>query len=253
MKKKVDGPSRTSNWGGPVRRLVLLALVLPLFGMTPAVDRPLHAQPDLLQVAAQHPESVVNVIVQKNVSDGRVEDTVTRLGGEITKDLSIINAFAATMPTRSIKDLARADGVGWVSLDGPVKQSSTMAVFTTWAVQSGVQPTIGFTNTAALIDSAPGPNATYGYASNGTVSVAGFESEKTPGNAITKVEAVLQAYVPVQLGNGEDPRITAYVSGQAGTSVVLDHHAFDPNVGQANAGTVYVDITASRKIGRAHV
>jgi serine protease AprX len=246
MKKQVTGPSRTSNWGGPVRQLILLALFLPLFGTTPAVGAPLHVQPALLQAAAQHPGSTMNVIVQKNVADNRVEDTVIRLGGQVTKNLYIINAFAAAVPASSIETLARADGVRWLSLDGPVKQSSISAMFTTWATQPGVQATGGFTNTASLMDSAPGPNGTYAYASNGTVSLAGFESEETPGNAITKVEVVLRAYVPVQLGPDEDPSLTAYVSGQPGTGVVVDHHTFDPYVGQANAGTIYVDITASR-------
>jgi serine protease AprX len=194
----------------------------------------------------QHPDAQVDVIVQKSVSDSQVEDTVTKLGGQITKDLHIINSFAASVPARSIQSLARADGVRWVSLDGPVKESSTQAVFTTWATQAGAQPTTGFNNASAVTDSAPGPNGTFGSGSNGTISVGGFESEKTPGNAITKVEVALQAYVSNQLGNGEDPRITAYVSGQPGTAVILNHHAFDPYVGQANAGLIYVDITASR-------
>jgi hypothetical protein len=246
MKKQVDQPSRASNWGGPVRFMVLLALVMPLFGMPPAAGAPIHAQPALLQAAVQYPDSKLDVIVQKAVTDSRVENTVVRLGGEITKDLQIINAFAATVPSRSIETLARADGVRWVSLDGPVKQSSTLAVFTTWAVQPGIQPTTAFSNTASIIDSAPGPNGTYGYASSGTASFAGFESERTPGNAIIKVEAVLQAYVPVQLSAGDDPRLTAYVSGQPGNTVTLNHHAFDPYVGQANVGTIYIDITATR-------
>jgi serine protease AprX len=78
------------------------------------------------------------------------------------------------------------------------------------------------------------------------LSVAGFESEKTPGNAITKVEVVVKGYVTTPLAAGEDPRVTAFVSGQAGSSVVMDHHGFDALVGQGNAGRVYVDITASR-------
>jgi serine protease AprX len=225
-----------------------LALILSLPGATraPAADAPLRAQAQLLQLSAQHPDAHINVIVQKAVSDSRVEDTVAKLGGEITEDLHIINSFAANVPARSIQSLARADGVRWVSLDGPVKESTTQAVFTTWATQSGAQPTTGFNNASAVIDSAPGPNGTFGSGSNGTISVGGFEAEVTPGNAITRVEVALQAYVSAQLGNGEDPGITAFVGGQPGTVVVLNHHAFDPYVGQSNAGMIYVDITESR-------
>jgi serine protease AprX len=217
-----------------------------MFGTTRAVERLPQAQPQLLQLALQQPNTLVDVIVQKSVSDRRVEDEVLNLGGQITKNLDIINAFVATMPASALPNLARADGVRWLSLDGPVKQSSTLSVFTTWATQQGVQPTSNFTNTAALFDSAPGPNATFGYASNGTVSLAGFESEKTPGNSITRVEVVLQAFASATLGAGEDPRITAFISGLPSTTVTLNHHGFDAFVGPGSVGPIYVDITASR-------
>src|SRR5881275_986281 len=89
--KDVNGPLRTSNWGGPIRQIILLALVLPLFGTTRTVERPLNAQPH--QLVLQNPAAHVDVIVQKSVSDNRVEDQVLNIGGEISKNLDIINAF----------------------------------------------------------------------------------------------------------------------------------------------------------------
>jgi hypothetical protein len=40
----------------------------------------------------------VGVIVQKTVKDTNVEERVIQLGGVVTKDLHIINAFAAELP-----------------------------------------------------------------------------------------------------------------------------------------------------------
>src|SRR5690348_4025841 len=133
MNKQVNGPSLTSNWGGPVRQIALLVLLLPLFGFAPTshanatAQRALRAQTNLIQVAAQHPDWTLSVIVQKESSGDGVEQAAQRLGAHITKDLSIINAFAADIPAGAVDQLAVTDGVRWVSLDGPVKQSSTLA------------------------------------------------------------------------------------------------------------------------------
>ena len=74
-------------------------------------------------MAAERPDATLGVIVQKAVKDTQVESLVARLGGTVTADLHIINAFGATLPARAIAELSRADGVRWVSLDAPVVET----------------------------------------------------------------------------------------------------------------------------------
>jgi serine protease AprX len=64
------------------------------------------------------------VIVQKTVKDDRVEQAVSALGAKVTKDLDIINAFAAEMKAKDVAQLAKTDGVRWVSLDAPTQSSA---------------------------------------------------------------------------------------------------------------------------------
>jgi putative nucleotidyltransferase with HDIG domain len=85
------------------------------------------AQPDLVAIAAQHPEQRVAVIVQKLARDASVERTAARLGALVTTDLHIINAFAAEMPAGAAIELARAAGVRWISLDAPVVRATACA------------------------------------------------------------------------------------------------------------------------------
>ncbi len=67
---------------------------------------------------------MVSVIVQKTGAGNSVEEQVARLGGTVTQDLSIIQAFAADMPAQQVSALARVNGVRWVSLDSEVAQSA---------------------------------------------------------------------------------------------------------------------------------
>src|SRR5438034_965796 len=85
-----------------LRLLVLLALVLPPVASTPIANAAERVQPVLLQMATAHPDSNVDVIVQKATKDGSVEQAVVSMGGKITKDLHIINGFAAHMPGKAV-------------------------------------------------------------------------------------------------------------------------------------------------------
>lgn len=101
----------------------LLALVMAAAFLLPfSSDRsaPLRVHPMVLQVAAANPTDTIAVIVQKNSRDAAVEAVVRQLGGTITKNLTIINAFVAEMPTQQIAQLARVPGVRWISADAPV-------------------------------------------------------------------------------------------------------------------------------------
>ena len=113
-------------WAQRLNLLFALALLLPLMAVAPAqASSPVpNVQPILLQMAAEQPEAMVSVIVQKTARDSRLEDLVTRLGGVVTNDLHIINAFAAEVPGKAVPQLAQADGVRWVSLDAVMTSSA---------------------------------------------------------------------------------------------------------------------------------
>jgi serine protease AprX len=104
---------------------LVVALMLPLVAVAPVQAPSLaqHIQPLLLQMAAEQPEATVGVIVQKAAQDSHLEEVVTSLGGIVTQDLHIINAFAAEMTAEAAVKLARTESVRWVSLDAPVTSS----------------------------------------------------------------------------------------------------------------------------------
>ncbi|NTU64738.1 MAG: S8 family serine peptidase, partial [Chloroflexi bacterium] len=121
--------AKSVNWGGKVKRLNLLVVMALMLSLLMPMAAPLaqsaaRVQPLLLEMAAQQPGQMVSVIVQKSVKDDRVEQAVGALGGLVTKDLHIINAFVAEMKAKDVAQLAKAAGVRWVSLDAPVQSSA---------------------------------------------------------------------------------------------------------------------------------
>ena len=116
---------KSVNWGGkPISLLMIAALILALLPAASPPATALRAQPILLQMAAESPEQTVSVIVQKTAASIGAEDMVAALGGVVTKDLHIINAFAAEMSARAALELARSASVRWVSLDAPVVRAA---------------------------------------------------------------------------------------------------------------------------------
>src|SRR5689334_22699830 len=106
------------------RAITVLAVLLSVVGLahltftlTPAA---LRAQPELLLLAAQQPDRMIDVIVQKALPAESVEQRVAALGGQVTKDLSLIHAIAARLPAAALPELARSVGVRWLSLDAPL-------------------------------------------------------------------------------------------------------------------------------------
>ena len=81
------------------------------------------AQPQLVQMAADQPGALVQVIVQKAAGTTGTEERVSALGGKITQDLRIINAFAAEMSAKDAVQLSEAGDVRWVSLDAGMESS----------------------------------------------------------------------------------------------------------------------------------
>ena len=110
-----------TRWGRAARAFVAAAVAFSVLGAgaTSSVPRQAHAQPLLLEMSARQPDSTVSVIVQKLARNSGVEARVAALGGKVTRDLSIINAFSAQVPARNVAELAKTQGVRWVSLDAP--------------------------------------------------------------------------------------------------------------------------------------
>jgi serine protease AprX len=107
-----------------LRQILQIMIVLTfIFGLMGPLALPVSAEvarahPLLAQLAAEEPDQRVAVIVQKNAAGADLEAKVARLGGEVTRDLHIINAFAAELPATAAMALAQDPGVRWVSLDG---------------------------------------------------------------------------------------------------------------------------------------
>jgi serine protease AprX len=106
--------------------VLLVLLLVALVPVVPQWDSAPRVQPALLELANQKPESQVNVIVQKAGPGTGLEELVTDMGGVVTNDLHIINAFSAALPAKEVLKLARASNVRWVSLDAPVEKSGLL-------------------------------------------------------------------------------------------------------------------------------
>jgi serine protease AprX len=106
--------------------LIALTFVFGLLGPValPARAEVAKAHPLLAQLAAEEPAQRVAVIIQKSAAGADLEAKVARLGGEVTKELHIINAFAAELPAKAAMTLARDPAVRWVSLDAPMERSA---------------------------------------------------------------------------------------------------------------------------------
>lgn len=118
-----------SRFNKPLQILIALILIFGIFSpaAAPSEATPAKAHPLLVEMASVAPEQQVAVIVQKSDKSDQTEALVRRLGGEVTKDLHIINAFAAEMSASAALELARDPGVRWVSLDAPVERSGKPA------------------------------------------------------------------------------------------------------------------------------
>ncbi len=84
--------------------------------------------PEVLSAAGDE----VEVIVQKRASAGHgPEAAVAELGGTFTRDLPLIDGFAATVPTTSISELAATPGIRVISLDGKVRMEEVNSEYGT--------------------------------------------------------------------------------------------------------------------------
>lgn len=236
---------RAINWNVITRLILIVALCLPVASIQATPSLPALVQPELLALIAKEPTALVNVIVQKTTTGRTIEDLTVRLGGQITKDLHIIRAFATQLPAKVVPTLAQAGGVRWVSLDGPMQSTASSAHFTTWSTKTGTAVANGFTNVANMLGTT-GKNNTYGYGSRVKGAFAGFQPEYTPGLAINKLSVGLQLYTPKLLGSTEVLKVTPYVAGQATQSFTVAASTINTFLGTANAGVLNIEVTTAR-------
>lgn len=230
--------------------LAVATVALAVAALAPAaVAAPLAPalEPTLRQVAFREPDAIVPVIVQKaSRFSVDAEATTERLGGTITKRLTIINAFAAEVPAKALLEISSCRDVRAVTLDSGMRQSVGDVTFTTWATSIGTSVATTFENASAMVDSSFGANGTYGSGAKVTGAFGGFNASVTPGYTIQKVEILLHGYVVAPLPAGQDPKLSIVVNGVTGKEITLNHHAFDGLIGPAGAGEAAADITGTR-------
>jgi len=126
MRKTTTRGARGVPWRWAGGLLALGPLLVPGHGQPPAqaaqaAGAPI--EPALAHLAIAQPGSRVRVVVQAQGPNTALRAQVARLGGQVTTDLSLIHAVAATLPARAVATLARTPGVRYVSLDAPTVKS----------------------------------------------------------------------------------------------------------------------------------
>src|SRR5262245_25681706 len=111
-----------------LRALIILTtltmvLTLPLSPSPVAQMAAPRVQPVLLDLAAQRPGSLVDVIVQPSGDLASVRQAITRLGGEVTGSLNLIGALTARIRAVAVLALGQVSGVRWVSYDAPMVET----------------------------------------------------------------------------------------------------------------------------------
>ena len=117
------GVLQSSDWNEVANLVLVAALLLSLMVLRPRPGSRSRAQPVVLELAATRPGEMVSVIVHEAMAESSAEELVARLGGRVTQDLHIVNAFAAELPAQAVLELTRAEGVRWVTLNAPVTRA----------------------------------------------------------------------------------------------------------------------------------
>jgi serine protease AprX len=102
--------------------MLILGLFAPAAGSVSAARAHLH--PLLAKLAIDAPMQTVAVIVQKADPSKQAERVAAALGAKVTKDLHIINAFAAEMTASAARQLAASPMVRWVSPDAKMMSTT---------------------------------------------------------------------------------------------------------------------------------
>ena len=235
--------------------LFIAALIMVATALLPASARTqtsARVHPLILQLAAQAPNETIEVIVQKRDKSVDAETVVQQLGGIVTKDLHIINGFAARLTAQAAQQLGTHASINWVSPDAAVQQATVQqaggpnnAKFTTWTTKIGTVMPNGFSNANNVL-SPVGKNGTYGSGGKVKGAFGGFMPEYTPGLSITKLEVALRFYTAKTLGSTESVKVTPYVGGAAVSTITLSPTQLNQVLGAPKASTLYFDISSLR-------
>uniref|UniRef100_A0A540VDF0 S8 family serine peptidase n=2 Tax=Litorilinea aerophila TaxID=1204385 RepID=A0A540VDF0_9CHLR len=109
------------SWGNAIRWAIMLALILSSVLVAPSPVAANKIQPALLELVNRQPGSTLPIIVQKAGVNQEIESWIRQQGGVITKELPIINAFAAELAGEAVPLLAELPDVRWISLDASVE------------------------------------------------------------------------------------------------------------------------------------
>ena len=99
--------------------LLFCSLLIPTVVAARSSDPP-NVQGYLQTLAATHPDDRVTVIVQKHDHRDTAEQIVLANGGQVMRQLPLINAFTATMTAKAVMQLARSATIKWIALDAPI-------------------------------------------------------------------------------------------------------------------------------------
>jgi len=122
--------------------LIIASMLFTVVGSPPQPASTTKAQPILVELAAQDPGQLVRVIAQKTDGAQAAEAQVAKLGGKVTQDLRIINAFAAEMSAQAAVKLARSEAVRWVSMDAKMESTACTQCIDTKNLMSAYISTI---------------------------------------------------------------------------------------------------------------
>jgi hypothetical protein len=79
----------------------------------------------LQTMIAEQPNQLIPVIVQKETDTDEAETLLATLGGSVSQELAIVNAFATELSGEAILRLASSPAVAYISLDAQVETSDT--------------------------------------------------------------------------------------------------------------------------------
>src|SRR3954452_21485470 len=107
-----------TRWAALLAGAAIVAGIVPGGAAVAAASTTANRPAESVDSALGGAHGPVNVIVQEWPDAGSSpERAVEQLGGQVTRDLSIIHGFAATLPGSEIGSLAATPGVRVISLD----------------------------------------------------------------------------------------------------------------------------------------
>ena len=100
--------------------LLACTLLLSTIGVTAQPAHSAKVQGYLEILAAEAPEEQITVIIQKRDQSDAAERIVLANGGQVVRQITLINAFVATIKAQVVKPLRESTAINWVTLDAPV-------------------------------------------------------------------------------------------------------------------------------------